>query len=371
MKRAGDEFLNFFGKFHRQCQHYFQYLEQTYEDSRFPLRYRDPGSLEDYLHSGFNELEQRLMEVMIDEVDEERLVELSSVKARLAGIKDSFDFFINMRDENFVYWLDGGIGRLSLNAAPIDVAPLLKALLFDRPIPIIMTSATLAVSGKLDYYMKRIGLEIAEQMILDSPFDFSSQAKIIIPEKMPDPKDSENFAAACREKLEYLISLTGGKAFVLFTSYRMLNQTADVMRPWFDANGWTLLKQGDGLSNLKLVDEFRKDKNSVLFGTDSFWTGIDVPGEALSHVIIVKLPFAVPDHPVIEARLEKITAKGGNAFMNFSVPEAVLKLRQGVGRLIRAKTDNGIISILDSRIVTKRYGYIFMKSLPDSPKEFL
>ena len=150
-----------------------------------------------------------------------------------------------------------------------------------------------------------------------------------------------------------------------------MNEIAERLRSFLISKNWTLLKQGDGLGNLKLVEEFKKDVNSVLFGTDSFWTSIDVPGEALSNVIIVKLPFAVPDHPVVQAKIEHINRNNGNSFMDLSVPEAVLKLRQGVGRLIRSKTDTGIIAILDSRIKTKRYGQVFLHSLPDADIEFI
>ena len=374
MQKADESFKRFFEMFYRQCRHYFESLDEWFEDRELPLRYLEPGKFPDYLSPGFSELESHLFKALAEEEDEERIVEFTSVRDRCERVRNSLDFFVNMPDPNYVYWFEGSGGsqnRISLNAVPIDVAPLLQQLLFNKMMPIVMTSATLAVSGSLDYYYHRIGVNRPTGLILDTPFDYSKQARTIIPRNMPNPNDYEAFSVACREKLREIISMTGGKAFVLFTSYRMLNDIAEMMRPWFEQMGWSLLKQGDGLSNLRLVDEFKRDVNSVLFGTDSFWTGIDVPGEALSNVIIVKLPFAVPDHPVMEAKLESITERGGNPFVELSVPEAVLKLRQGVGRLIRSQTDTGIIAILDSRILTKRYGQTFLQSLPPAPVTYI
>ncbi|MCM8539341.1 MAG: DEAD/DEAH box helicase [Lentisphaeraceae bacterium] len=374
LQRGDERFHRFFDNFYRHCKHWFDYVDDFLETATLPHRYRDPGSLKDGLFAGFLELEKWITEFIHAEEDDEKIVELTSVNERCKKIRTSIDFFVNMRDDNFVYWFDStgaSNDSISLNAVPINIAPLLESLLWLKPIPIVLTSATLAVNNSLDYYKNRIGLTSSNDLILSSPFNYSEQVEKYYCRNMPNPNDTENFLRAVVEKLEILISKTAGKAFVLFTSYKMMNSTADIMRPWFEVNGWNLLKQGDGLSNLKLVEEFKKDRDSVLFGTHSFWTGIDVPGESLSNVIIVKLPFAVPDHPVVQAKIEHISEGGGNSFMEYSVPEAVLKLRQGAGRLIRSKTDRGIIAVLDGRLHTKFYGKVFLNSLPESPVNFL
>ena len=207
-------------------------------------------------------------------------------------------------------------------------------------------------------------------MLLGSPFDFRKQMKLFIVQKMPDPRD-----AGYEEALEYWIAhfveKTDGRAFVLFTSYRGMQQVAGPMRDFFSRKKLRLLVQGEGTPRGLLLEQFKTTPRAVLFGTDSFWMGVDVPGEALSNVIITRLPFAVPDHPLIEAKLELIEERGGDPFTEYSLPEAILKLRQGVGRLIRTKGDRGIIVILDNRVVTKPYGRAFMQALPKCPVEIV
>jgi ATP-dependent DNA helicase DinG len=258
-----------------------------------------------------------------------------------------------------------------MRAAPVDVAERLGPLLFAEGKTAVLTSATLGTGDPdLSYFRQRIGGEQVEALQIGSPFNYREQMNIHVVKSMPDPTSAE-YGEALAKWTERFLHQSDGRAFVLFTSYRSLQLVAKEIEGVCRQQGWQLLIQGKKYPRHRLLQEFRDDERSVLLGTDSFWTGVDVPGNALSNVIVTRLPFAVPDHPLTAARLERIEEKGGNPFMNYSVPEAVIKLRQGVGRLIRSSRDRGMVVILDNRVVTRRYGKTFLEALPDAPIEIV
>ena len=318
------------------------------------------------------ELSSRLGSLIedLEDQDEESRAELRGLRGSGVGLGQLLEAFLGQTLQDHVYWIEreGKRRQVVLHSAPIEVAPVLRDVLFEQIPSVVLTSATLAVGGKLEYFRDRIGAgEDCSMLCLGSPFDHARQMRLHVATNAPDPKDKEAFAAAVAKGVLRWSLKTRGRAFALFTSDELLKRTAETLRAPLEEAGLTLLAQGGGLTRRSMLENFRKNTGFVLFGLDSFWMGVDVRGEALSNVILTRLPFAVPDHPVVAARLKRIKDKGGDPFKQYSLPEAVLKFRQGFGRLIRSQTDEGIVVVLDSRLVNKWYGRMFLRSLPECP----
>ncbi len=278
---------------------------------------------------------------------------------RAREIARRLQFWMESGERAYVYWIEKRGRGTFLQATPIDVSQLLDEKLFDAIDTAVLTSATLAVAGEFEFTKQRLGLRSARTLVVPSHFDYEKQALLYVPQSLPDPRSPAFVAAAAREIVE-ILTHSRGRAFVLFTSYQQMRQIYD--RVSFEIPYQTLL-QGTGPRNA-LLDEFRATPNAVLFATSSFWQGVDVPGEQLSCVIIDKLPFAVPSDPVVEARITAIRNDGGDPFSTYQVPQAAIALKQGFGRLIRSRSDRGVLALLDNRITKTRYGQIFFDSLP-------
>jgi ATP-dependent DNA helicase DinG len=299
-------------------------------------------------------------------------VDINAQTNRLMEMGEKFKQVLFNNDEKFVRWLElkesrwGNIVRLY--NAPLNVSELMQKAVFNAFPTVVMTSATLAVGKSFEFLEERLGLAGVKEerrvaVKLDSPFDYPRQVLVAIPTDIPAPTEG-GYAAELKKLLSRTLDISQGRAFILFTSYSLLNQVYNQLAPELSAKGMLVLKQG-GENRHRLLERFKAQVGSVLFGTDSFWQGVDVHGEALECVIIPRLPFRVPTEPLIEARVEAIDKAGGNSFMEFSVPQAVIKFKQGFGRLIRRKSDFGVIAIFDNRIATKFYGKLFMESLPE------
>ena len=335
-------------------------------------RVSQPDAFDNELSPALGDLSTRLKLLRERAVDESLQFDLSSAAQRVADLGAEIDLFIGQGVEGCVYWVERGKPAygakrpsITLSCATIDVGPVLRDRLFSMPISITMTSATLAAtSDDFSHIVGRLGCDGAQTLALGSPFDYASQMRVIVEDNMPAPENPRANIELVPRILKH-VDETGGGAFVLFTSFRALREVAERCAPILRGAGYQVFIHGEDGERSQMLKKFRESERSVLFGTSSFWEGVDVRGRALRNVIITKLPFDVPDHPLIQARHERIEANGGNSFRDDQLPRAVLRFKQGIGRLIRSADDSGRIVILDPRIVTKFYGKRFMAALPD------
>jgi len=355
----------------RESAAFFRRIRTWYDGTKSQTNGRcGQHFIEDTLSPYLADLRKALDGVAGSAEDEDEKAEITRAADQCLELSQDLGAFLIQEQSEHVYWVEvGETARASvhLRGAPVNVGPDVQHYLFERYKSVILTSATMSTSGKKNegfgFFADRTGLTDFDAVRLNSPFDYHKQVTLYIEKDLPEPNAAEFLATACEVLKKYLLK-TAGRAFILFTSYQMLDNMAEMLRDWLAENDLKLLQQGAELDRKHLLEHFKSGDRSVLFGADSFWQGVDVPGEALSNVIIVRLPFAVPDQPLLAGRLEQIREQGGNPFTDYQLPSAILKFKQGFGRLIRTKTDQGIVVILDSRIVKKPYGRQFLAAIP-------
>ncbi|WP_269524660.1 ATP-dependent DNA helicase [Coraliomargarita parva] len=348
---------------------FFSYLCDTFLQKKPILRIYEGGFCENILSGPLKEVAERLGEIIQKNDNETVQDELRDHRRRILGYRDAISGFVNYAESDHVQWIERGGKKgqiVTLRSAPLDVAPYLREAIFSRGTSAVLTSATLSDGQRLDSFQKKVGGEAADTEIEYSPFNYKENCRIYLATDAPLPEPGQG-----RLDLDYLANMicwssrrVEGGSLVLFTSHFDLRQVRERCEAFFRKLGRPLFCQGHGQARSELTRQFAEAGNGVLFGTDSFWTGVDVPGPALSQVIITRLPFENPSHPVSEARAEYVRERGGNPFADIAVPDALVKFRQGIGRLIRRHEDQGNIVILDSRLLTKPYGGRFLEALP-------
>jgi len=351
-----DEVLHAVAELRRRADLFFELFPNAETRSNFDHReafLKTHGSAYDSLLNALVRLETELGRL------KDRPEEVNNLMRRGVELRQGLQAVMEGKDRGMVYWWERRGRGVFLEATPIDVAPILRQRLFESVDTVILTSATLAVGGNFDFLKRRLGIENAKERILDSHFDYPRQAMLYTPLHLPDPREP-TFARLASEEVVQLLKATRGRAFVLFTSHQQMREVFERVHSQLR---YPMLIQGS-MPRTEMLERFRNTPHAVLFGTSSFWQGVDVQGEQLSAVVIDRLPFAVPSDPIIAARIQQINEEGGNAFMDYQVPQAVLALKQGFGRLIRSQTDRGVLAILDHRMMRKRYGKTFLESLP-------
>lgn len=351
-------------------QQFFAFVDERLLAKQPIARVREEGFAEPWLDGPLLAL-HKSVRTLADRFDDGReREELLEQAGRLKTYQTSLQLFLSVAEpEKFVYWVERSGRRqtiVTLRSAPIDVAPFIREELLRRQTSVIFTSATLAMGGRIEPFQQRVGAEKARAAVELSPFDFERHMRVCIATDVPLPSPQEARLAldVLADYIDFCTRRTKGGSLVLFTSYADMRKVAEQLEPIYEGARRPFFMQGRDHSRTELARQLRAAGNGVLFGTDSFWTGIDVPGDALSQVIVTRLPFEVPTHPILEARTERIREQGGNPFQELTLPEALVKFRQGIGRLIRSARDRGMVTILDSRIVQKPYGRLFLECLP-------
>jgi ATP-dependent DNA helicase DinG len=401
---AVDAAIDMVGQLTKETRNFFERINNWFQQTKEQTNGRCYANFVDDTISGhFKKLASELAKRAKQTEDVDEKLEVLRFVNRCRLLAEELNHFFVQDRPDYVYWVEthdessrpGRYSRarspkadISLMSAPINVGPDVKRCLFDKYVSLILTSATLSTStisksSGFEFFAGRIGLEDFDSLKLGSPFDYKEQVTLYIEKDLPNPNDPEFIEAAAQAIKKYVLQ-TKGRAFVLFTSYEMLQTLAEKLSNWLAENNIELLQQGAGLDRSAMLKHFigsratpvpsaveGSHRSRILFGTDSFWQGVDVPGVALGNVIIVRLPFGVPDKPLIAGRLERIKEDGGNPFYDYQLPSAIIKFKQGFGRLIRTKTDTGIVVVLDSRIINKPYGQQFLGAIPQCKMEIV